>query len=112
MDLTHQLLSPVFERIGDILAAQPGQLAQFETWANAQSLRLKGAADRGMTTLAYEAEMLREQLKVLQQPASPMQFCQQIWLTGLIDFVEDLLKEATPDDVPWQESHRSADNHL
>ncbi len=110
MDLTHQHLSPIFENIAELLATSPGQLEQFEPWAKEQAGRLKRAAEHGTPSLAYEAELLREELALLSSPgdlvkmltgrSERMRLCQRQWITGLLDFVDDLLDDA-PELVPW-----------
>lgn len=111
MDLTHQLLSPILQQISDILAAQPGHLEKFEAWANAQSLRLRRAADQGLSTLAYEAELLRAQ-QTWTRPVDPLEACKQLWLAGLIELVDDLLEDKAPEEVPWKTDSDGASHHL
>lgn len=111
MDLTHQHLEPIFENIFNLLGATPGQLEQFEPWAIEQALRLRNAASGGTASLRFEAEMLRDELEQMKVPASftrmtterteRMRLCQRMWLTGLVDFVDDLVEAQPNDDVPW-----------
>lgn len=101
MDLTRQHLSPIFENIAELLGGTPGLLEQFEPWATAQARRLRDAASAGAASVAYEAELLRAELEQMEVPASftrmttdrteRLHLCQRLWLTGLIDFVDDLL---------------------
>lgn len=111
MDLTHQHLEPIFENIFDLLGGTPGQIEAFEPWAIDQALRLRNAATGGRASLRYEAELMREELEQMKVPASftrmtterteRMRLCQRQWLTGLLDFVDDLLGAPADDDVPW-----------
>ncbi|MDP1827185.1 MAG: hypothetical protein Q8L48_28185 [Archangium sp.] len=103
MDLTHQHLSPIFENIVNLLDKTPGQFAQFEPWAIEQQRRLRRAADHGKPSLAYEAELLRDELSNMSPPVEfermiterteRMRLCQRLWLTGLLDFVDDLMDD-------------------
>lgn len=110
MDLTHRHLGPIFENIGALLADVPGQLQQFEPWAIEQSHRLQRAAQHGKPSLAYEAELLRSELahlipppefeRMLTERSERMRLCQRQWLTGLLDFVDDLLDDEASDVFP------------
>lgn len=107
MDLTHQHLSPIFENIANLLDKTPGQLEQFEPWAIEQQRRLRRAADHGKPCLASEAELLRDELAHLSPPVEfermiterteRMRLCQRLWLTGLLDFVDDLIDDLAPE---------------
>jgi len=104
MDLAHHHLDPIFDNITALLAPTPGMLELFEPWADEQTARLLRAAQHGTPSLAYEAELLREELMLLTPPASieemlterteRMRLCQRQWLTGLLDFVDDLIGDA------------------
>ena len=110
MELTRQHLAPIFENIVNLLGSTPGQLEQFEPWANEQALRLNRAAVHGKPSLSYEAELLRDELnlmipprdleKMLTERTERVRLCQRLWLTGLIDFVDDLLDDVVPDQLP------------
>lgn len=110
MELTRQHLVPIFEHIVELLGPAPGQLEQFEPWAKEQTVRLRLAAERGRPSIGAEAALLREELALMTRPeeldqvpterTARMRLCQRLWLTGLLDFVDDLLE--TPDAlVPW-----------
>jgi hypothetical protein len=109
MDLTHQHLQPIFASINTLLSANPEQLDQFEVWANEQALRLRRSAEQGKASLAYESELLRDDLSLLTPPAEfermlterteRMRLCQRLWLTGLTDFVDDLLEDQVPEQL-------------
>lgn len=111
MDLTHQHLAPIFENIVDLLGGTPGQLEQFEPWARDQALRLRNAAAGGRESLRFEADLLREELEEMKGPPSferlttdrteRRKLAQRLWLTGLLDFVDDLLDVPAQHDVPW-----------
>lgn len=111
MDLTQQHLQPIFASIKDLLGQAPDQFDQFGAWANEQALRLRRSADRGSASLASESELLREELGLLTPPAEferalterteRMRLCQRLWLTGLIDFVDDLLRDSGHEQQPW-----------
>jgi hypothetical protein len=111
MDLTHQHLEPIFENIFDLLEGTPGQVAQFEPWAIDQAARLRNAATAGKASLRFEADLIRGELERMKVPASftrmtterteRMRLCQRMWLTGLLDFVDDLVAEPSSDEVPW-----------
>lgn len=111
MDLTRQHLQPIFASITDLLGPAPDQLDQFGLWANEQALRLRRSADQGKASLASESELLRFELGLLTPPAEfermlterteLMRLCQRLWLTGLIDFVDDLLEARVPEPLPW-----------
>jgi hypothetical protein len=106
MDLTRHHLAPIFENIINLLGATSGQLELFEPWAQEQSLRLRRAAEHGKPSLSYEAELLRDELhhmltpvdleRMLTERTERMRLCQRMWLTGLIDFVDDLLDDQVP----------------
>jgi hypothetical protein len=108
MKLAERHLSPIFERIVELLTRSPEQLEVFETWASSQMNRLHHAARHGPASLLFEAELLREDLSLLTPPedfvamiterTERMRLCQRLWLTGLIDFVDDLLDAA--DTIP------------
>jgi hypothetical protein len=111
MDLTHQHLGPIFENIAELLGAVPGQLEQFEPWANEQSNRLRRAAAHGIASLSFEADLMRQDLTKLAPPVEfermlterteRMRLCQRQWLTGLLDFVDDLLEDHQVPQLPW-----------
>jgi hypothetical protein len=111
MDLTRQHLGPIFENVAALLEAVPGQLEQFEPWANEQSHRLHRAAAHGLASLSFEAELMREELALLKPPAEfermlserteRMRLCQRQWLTGLLDFVDDLIEDHQVPQLPW-----------
>lgn len=104
MNLAHHHLHPIFENITLLLSPTPGMLELFEPWADAQTARLLNAAQHGTASLAYEADLMREELLLLTPPPSiqeqltertdRMRLCQRQWLTGLLDFVDDLLNGA------------------
>lgn len=106
MPLTARHLGPIFENIATLLSSTPGALEQFEPWASEQARRLVRAADHGIASLAYEAELLRDDLQHLLPPpefermlterTERMRLCQRQWLTGLVDFVDDLITESEP----------------
>ena len=110
MDLTRQHLTPIFENIVNLLGTVPGQLEQFEPWANEQALRLRRAAEHGKPSLSYEADLLRDELNLMVTPpdfdrmmterTERMRLCQRLWLTGLCDFVDDLMEQPA-EDLPW-----------
>ena len=110
-DLTRQHLAPIFENIVELLGSTPGQLQQFEPWAKEQALRLRRAAEHGKPSLAYEADLLREELSLMITPTNfermmterteRMRLCQRLWLTGLVDFVDDLMEDQPPSGLPW-----------
>ncbi len=111
MTLTQQHLAPLLSSITSLLGSVPDQLEPFERWAHRQALRLKSSAEKGSANLALESNLLRDEL-VLMTPRAGFETmfterterirtCQRIWLTGLIDFVDDLL------DVPVAESARA-----
>lgn len=100
MELTRQHLAPIFEDIARLLGPTPGQLEQFEPWATEQAQRLRRSAEIGTPSLAFEAELLQDELSHLVQPlpaqntsADRMRQCQRLWLTGLIGFVDELLED-------------------
>ncbi|MFT3706182.1 MAG: hypothetical protein QM817_00820 [Archangium sp.] len=104
MKLAERHLSPIFEHIVDMLSRSSSeQLEIFETWAASQMNRLHHAARHGPASLSFEAELLREDLSLLTPPedfvamitsrTERMRLCQRLWLTGLIDFVDDLLDD-------------------
>jgi|GEM_PF-5623611 hypothetical protein len=109
MDLTRRHLGPIFENIAEILPS--AQLEQFEPWAIEQALRLRRAAQHGTASLSYEAELLREELmhltppkefeRMLTERTERMRLCQRQWLTGLLDFVDDLLDDHEISLLPW-----------
>lgn len=112
MTLTHQHLQPILASIADLLGPAPDQFDQFGAWANEQALRLRRSADQGKASLVSESELLRDELGLLTPPAEferrqterteRMRLCQRLWLTGLIDFVDDLLEEDhSPEQLPW-----------
>lgn len=111
MDLTHQHLEPIFESIFDLLEGTPGQVEQFEPWAIEQAQRLRDAAALGKASLGFEADLMRDELEQMKVPRSftrmtterseRMRLCQRMWLTGLLDFVDDLVVESPHGDVPW-----------
>jgi hypothetical protein len=104
MKLAERHLAPIFEHIVDMLSRSPQQLEIFETWAASQMNRLHAAAKHGTASLSFEAELLREDLTLLSPPedfvamiterTERMRLCQRLWLTGLLDFVDDLLDDA------------------
>lgn len=99
--LTSRHLAPIFGNISVLLECLPGGLEQFEPWAQAQAARLVRASAHGTASLVYEAELLRDELQLLTPPpefekmlterSERMRLCQRQWLTGLIDFVDDLV---------------------
>lgn len=105
MELADRHLKPIFENIVVLLADEPGQIELFEPWASGQVSRLLLAARNGPASLAYEAEQIREELALLTPPPTihetltehtrKMRLCQRQWLTGVLDFVDDLLDGAT-----------------
>lgn len=111
MDLTHQHLEPIFENIVELLGSTPGQLEQFEPWATDQALRLRNAATAGRESLRFEADLMRDELDEMKAPPSfermiterteRLRLCQRLWLTGLVDFVDDLVDGPPQHDVPW-----------
>lgn len=111
MQLTQQHLGPIFENISALLDADPGQLQTFEPWAVSQIVRLRHAAESGTSALAWEAELMREELGALQVRTDfttmvtvrteRIRLCQRQWLTGLLDFVDDLLDGPKAASVPW-----------
>lgn len=111
MDLTHQHLEPIFENIVDLLGSTPGQLERFEPWATEQAQRLRNAAAGGRASLLFEADLIRVELVEMKAPESfermttdrteRLKLCQRLWLTGLLDFVDDLLGEGPQLEVPW-----------
>lgn len=111
MDLTHQHLEPIFESIVELLGSTPGQLERFEPWATEQAVRLRSAATAGPERLLSEAELMRSELAQMKAPPSfermiterteRMRLCQRLWLTGLLDFVDDLVEGPPEHDVPW-----------
>ena len=104
MQMTDQHLRPIFENITDLLGSDPGTFEAFAHWAAQQARRLREAADHGTPSLAYEAELIRDELSQLQAAADfttmlterteRIRLCQRQWLTGLLDFVDDLLEAA------------------
>ncbi|MFO0594551.1 MAG: hypothetical protein U0228_04585 [Myxococcaceae bacterium] len=106
MELTERHLAPIFENITVLLQPLPGMLEQFEPWADAQTDRLRRAAQFGVASLAFEAEQMRDELALLTPPAEfdrmlterseRVRLCQRQWLTGLIDFVDDLIGDPVP----------------
>jgi hypothetical protein len=105
MNLTNHHLQPILASITSMLAPAPDQLAIFTDWADEQALRLRRSVEKGREFLVSEAAMLRDDLNLYTPPCEfdhgvsarteRMRLCQQLWLTGLIDFVDDLLKEPT-----------------
>ncbi|MBL8910100.1 MAG: hypothetical protein JNM17_05275 [Archangium sp.] len=101
MDLAQRHLGPIFEHIVVLLSRSPEQLEIFEAWAASQMNRLHHSARHGPAALSFEAELLREDLMLLAPPedfdamlterTERMRLCQRQWLTGLLDFVDDLL---------------------
>lgn len=106
MNLTARHLEPIFENIAALLGATPGQLEQFEPWATEQTRRLARSAKHGVAAVAYELELMREELAHLQPPpefermlterTERMRLCQRQWLIGVLDFAEDLLADEAP----------------
>lgn len=102
MELAHQHLTPIFENIVQMLGATPGELDAFAPWAMALTQRLQHAAQEGSRALNGEARALRQELKhmtgplgddvALDDPHERMRLCQRLWLTGLLDFIDDLLE--------------------
>lgn len=104
MNLTNQHLQPILASITDTLAPMPAQLELFSDWADQQALRLRRAVEKGRQFLVAEAALLRDDLNLFTPPCEfdgqyltarteRLRLCQQLWLTGLIDFVDDLLME-------------------
>ena len=106
MELTERHLAPIFENITVLLQPLPGMLEQFEPWADAQTDRLRRAAQFGVASLAFEAEQMRDELalltplaeldRMLTERSERGRLCQRQWLTGLIDFVDDLIGDPVP----------------
>jgi hypothetical protein len=104
MNLTNHHLQPILASITAMLGHTPEQLAIFNDWAGEQALRLRRSVEKGREFLVGEAELLRDDLHLLSPPCEfdkvitirteRMRMCQRLWLTGLIDFVDDLLLEA------------------
>ena len=111
MQLTQQHLGPIFENICSLLEADPGQLQTFEPWAVNQIVRLRRATESGTVALAWEAELLRDELTALKASVDfttmvtvrteRMRLCQRQWLTGLLDFVDDLLDGPGASTLQW-----------
>jgi hypothetical protein len=104
MNLTNQHLQPILVSITSTLAPMPDQLEIFTDWADQQALRLRRAVEKGREFLVAEAALLRDDLNLFTPPCEfdgqhltarteRLRLCQQLWLTGLIDFVDDLLLE-------------------
>lgn len=101
MELAQRHLGPIFEHIVFLLSRSPEQLEIFEAWAASQMSRLHHSAQHGSAALSFEVELLREDLALLSPPedfdamlterTERMRLCQRQWLTGLLDFVDDLL---------------------
>jgi hypothetical protein len=102
MELAHQHLTPVFENIVQMLGATPGELNAFAPWAMELTQRLQRAAEEGKHSLTHEAKLLRQELKsmmgtgendvALESAQDRMRVCRRLWLTGLLDFVDELLE--------------------
>lgn len=103
MNLTNHHLQPILASITAMLGHAPDQLAIFTDWADQQALRLRRAVEKGREFLVSESDLLRDDLNLLTPPCEfdklvtqrteRMRLCQRLWLTGLIDFVDDLLVE-------------------
>lgn len=103
MNLTNHHLQPILAGITSMLGHAPDQLTIFTDWADQQALRLRRSVEKGREFLVSEAELLRDDLNLLTPPCEfdkvvterteRMRLCQRLWLTGLIDFVDDLLLE-------------------
>ncbi len=111
MELTRRHLAPIFQNIVKVLCVSPGQLELFEPWAIEQARKLRKAAEHSKLSLTYEADLLREELAQLSTPSGPqsmageldeqIRWCKSMWLTGLLDVVDDLLDEAESAAYPW-----------
>jgi hypothetical protein len=108
MDLAHQYLEPIVENCTALLGPAPDQLARFEAWAQQRLWRLRQAAPCGPAAVRAVTQELRAELDELAPPVdleaalterrARMRLCQRQWLTGLLDFVDELLATT---DVPW-----------
>jgi len=115
MNLTQQHLAPILASITTLLRTAPDHLEQFERWALEQALRLRRSADLGRANLGCESNLLRDELtllaprpgfeKMFTERTERIRTCQRLWLTGLVDFVDDLLG------VPGAPSTRGAAHH-
>lgn len=104
MQLTNQHLRPIFENISALLAGEPEVFEAFAHWAAQQAHRFVEAGSHGTPSLAYEAELVRDELSMLQaavdfttmitERTERLRLCQRQWLTGLLDFVDDVLEGA------------------
>lgn len=119
MRLTHPHLRPIVQTITELL--KPAALQDFEAWALTWSGSLQRSAELGVSCLAREAAAMRDELERLAEisehataEAARFRLCQQLWLTGLADFVDDLLaEEQTCELHPWPtESAPAADDDL
>lgn len=108
MKLTHPRLRPILESITELLSTD-GALQRFEAWAMTSAAALHRSAALGVSCLAQEAAALRDELEQLNRAPAPftaeasrLRLCQQLWLTGLADFVDELLLDEQTQEVhPW-----------
>lgn len=102
MSLTHTHLVPAFNEIAMMFNGSTEQYERFEPWANAQTLRLKRAAESSTTLLAFEAEAVRCELEELAEPdevaestrTTRLRRAKEHWLSGLLRVVDALLADA------------------
>lgn len=120
MILAYQHLRPIVETITELLVT-PEELQRFEAWAMAWAQPLRRSAECGVSCLAREAAVLRDELARLSEvshsptaEAGRLRLCQQLWLTGLAGFVDELLvEEQAAEPHPWPtESAPAADDDL
>lgn len=108
MDLAHRHLASILENCTELLEPAPDQLGAFAAWATERLWRLRQAATCGRSAVRSVVERLRVELDGLAPPedleralterSERMRLCKRQWLTGLIDFVDELLAVT---DVPW-----------
>ena len=99
MSLTQQRLVPVFEDIAAMFRGAPEHYERFEPWAQAQTRRLRRAAESSTTLLAFEMEAVRSELEALSEPdevsestrTARLRRAKEHWLSSLLRVVDELL---------------------
>lgn len=97
MDLTHERLSPLLDRITEALKDNPDELRAFERWAVAVLQNLATAAAEGDAPLKALLMDLWHELADLQRDMTAIhvtgrsqvrRMCRREWLTTLIELVD------------------------